>query len=640
MWKSSKSESNFTPTVEQQKIIMAAKTGRDLVIQALAGTGKTTTLKLLAESLSNKRGTYIAFNKSIVDEAGTKFPSNVRCRTAHSLAYASVGFKFKDRISDSKRVTMNQISNWLQTPAFGFRHNKANVVFNPDQVSSLVIRSINNFCKSIDESIDEKHIEIPFLMSLDKKKSSEFARIVVPLAKECWVDLNQTSGFLKFNHDYYLKMWQLSSPVINSDFILFDEAQDADPVMLDVIESQKHAQTIFCGDQYQAIYEWRGAKNALSKVSAEETLWLTQSFRFGQAIADEANDILDFLDAPVSVTGFRKVHSKIEKLQNPKAILCRTNAGVIQQVMFELHKKRSVAVLGRTEELVQFAEACRELQSGRRTGHPELAPFETWNEAKEYAEDYPDEAQEIRTMVDLVDRFGVTKLIEALKQVVPELTADVLISTAHKAKGREWESVKLAGDFLHPQDMDEEDLRLAYVSVTRAIKTLDMSEWALIKPLETKIENSIGMLVPDHEVDIVDGNSVIDDEIPERNGMKWSYDEDYSLIENLIDGLSLADIASESGRKISALQARLAKWYLVATYGKDSIEHSETSFSGDGWNDEKLDALFDLWNGDMELHEISSELEAKLFRIATEAIKHDLVEIDHAFLNAVEDYYD
>lgn len=640
MWKSSKTELAFTPTGEQQKIISAAKTGRDLVIQALAGTGKTTTLKLLAEALPDKHGTYIAFNKSIVDEAGAKFPSNVRCRTAHSLAYASVGFKFKDRISDSKRVTMNQISNWLETPAFGFKLNKTKMILNPDQVSSLVIKSVNNFCKSIDQSIEEKHVEIPFLLSVDKKKSSEFARIVLPLAKKCWTDLNETSGFLKFTHDYYLKMWQLSSPVINSDFILFDEAQDADPVMLYVIESQKHAQTIFCGDQYQAIYEWRGAKNALSKVSAEETLWLTQSFRFGQAIADEANDILDFLEAPVSVTGFRKVQSKIEKLQNPKAILCRTNAGVIQQVMFELQKKRSVAVLGRTEELVQFAEACGELQRGRRTGHPELAPFETWNEVKEYAEDYPDEAQEIRTMVDLVDRFGSAKLVEALKQVVSEASADVLISTAHKAKGREWESVKLAGDFLHPQDMDEEDLRLAYVSVTRAIKTLDMSEWASIKPLGDGLEKYSDSVVRIKESTVEDETSNIENGAPERNGQRWSFDEDYSLIEDLIEGVALSDIASDTGRKISALQSRLAKWYLVATYGKDSPEHSETSFSGDGWSDELLDELFNLWNEDLELHEISSILEVSLFRIATQAIKYDLVEIDNAFLEAVNDYYD
>ena len=67
----------FKPTLEQIEVINAAKTGQDLIVQALAGTGKTTTLKLLAEALSDKTGTYIAFNRAIVDEARTKFPSNV-----------------------------------------------------------------------------------------------------------------------------------------------------------------------------------------------------------------------------------------------------------------------------------------------------------------------------------------------------------------------------------------------------------------------------------------------------------------------------------------------------------------------------------------------------------------------------------
>ena len=43
----------FSPTDEQLKVIAAAKTGKDLVVQALAGTGKTTTLKMLAESRAN-----------------------------------------------------------------------------------------------------------------------------------------------------------------------------------------------------------------------------------------------------------------------------------------------------------------------------------------------------------------------------------------------------------------------------------------------------------------------------------------------------------------------------------------------------------------------------------------------------------
>lgn len=622
-------QDSITPTPEQKKIIEAAISGQDLVIQALAGTGKTTTLKLLAEALPRKKGTYIAFNKSIVEEAGSKFPENVRCRTAHSLAYAAVGFQFKERMNDSKRVTMYQLAAWLDAPKFAFKHDKVNAVLGADQIASLVIKSVTNFCKSVDPEISEKHIEIPFYLGLDKRKVKEFAKILIPLVLKSWDDLNQATGYLKFTHDYYLKMWQLSSPVIKGDFILFDEAQDADPVMLDVIERQKHAQKIFCGDQYQAIYEWRGAKNALNKVSIDETLWLTQSFRFGQEIADEANDILGFLDAPVTVTGLKGKSSKIEKVNNPTAILCRTNAGVIQQVIFELQKGRSVAVIGRTEELINFAEACGQLQKGVRTNHPELAPFETWGEVKEYADKYPDEAQEIKTMVDLVDRFGVQKLVEALRKVVSEATSDVVVSTAHRAKGREWSTVKLAGDFLHPQDMDDEDLRLAYVSVTRAIDSLDMSEWELIQPINTG-QNDFGRdnLVAEKSEELSSA----------RSGTKWSLEEDLSLVESAIQGTSIEKIAIKTGRSISALQSRLAKWFVVATFGVESSDLASANFSGDGWDDKKVDLLFELWN-EMEMEELASELEVSLFRVATQAIKYDLVEIDEEFRRAVKSFY-
>jgi superfamily I DNA/RNA helicase len=68
--------------------------------------------------------------------------------------------------------------------------------------------------------------------------------------------------------------------------------------------------------------------------------------------------------------------------------------------------------------------------------------------------------------------------------VVPEKQADVVVSTAHRAKGREWNDVRLQGDFLHVDDMDSEDLRLAYVAITRAQRTLDMTSWDTIIPLE------------------------------------------------------------------------------------------------------------------------------------------------------------
>lgn len=627
----------LSPTKEQISVIEAAKTGKDLVVQALAGTGKTTTLKLLAEALHDKKGTYIAFNKAIVEEAVSKFPSNVRCRTAHSLAYGQVGIHYKSRMSSHSRITLKQVGEWLGVEKIGYRVQKETHVLDESQVANLVVSSVGNFCKSTESKISKEHIEIPFFASFDKKQVANFQKELLPFANKAWDDIQENDGFLKFDHDYYLKIWQLSSPRINSDFILFDEAQDADPVMLSIVEAQHHAQRIYCGDQFQAIYEWRGAENALSKVKVDQSLWLTQSFRFGDAIASEANDILGFLDAPVEVLGQSTIKSSVEKVLLPKAILCRTNAGVIQQVMNELSKNRKVAILGRTQELIDFAEACGQLQKGKKTSHHELAPFNSWAEVKTYVARYPEETHEIKTMIDLVDRFGVTALIDALKQVVDEAESDVLISTAHKAKGREWDTVKLAGDYLHPTDMDVEDLRLAYVSVTRAISKLDMSEWALIAPRDFLNHEELS------EEEIEEENQYVEtqEDVTEspRKGHRWSHEEDLELVTECILGKTFTQIAARSGRTISALQSRMGKWFLYASLGPTSHELTGISFSGDGWNEEKLDNLLTLWETDLSLEEVASELDVSAFRVAVEAVKNDLVVFDSVLIEAVNDFY-
>ena len=80
--------SEFRPTAEQEQIIEAVATGENVVVTAVAGSGKTSTLRLIGESLAPQQGLYLAFGKDIQLEAEKTFPSNVECRTAHSIAYA------------------------------------------------------------------------------------------------------------------------------------------------------------------------------------------------------------------------------------------------------------------------------------------------------------------------------------------------------------------------------------------------------------------------------------------------------------------------------------------------------------------------------------------------------------------------
>ena len=82
-----------------------------------------------------------------------------------------------------------------------------------------------------------------------------------------------------------------------------------------------------------------------------------------------------------------------------------------------------------------------------------------------------DESHELRQLVNLVQRFSLDKLISAVgKQHHDERTADVILSTVHKAKGREWDRVKLTDDFLIPKQniVASEEMRIAYVALTRA----------------------------------------------------------------------------------------------------------------------------------------------------------------------------
>ena len=70
---------------------------------------------------------------------------------------------------------------------------------------------------------------------------------IPPIADRAWQDLSSTGGRLGFGHDVYLKLWQLSRPKLACDFVLLDEAQDADPAVADVVARQHDAQRVLVG---------------------------------------------------------------------------------------------------------------------------------------------------------------------------------------------------------------------------------------------------------------------------------------------------------------------------------------------------------------------------------------------------------
>jgi superfamily I DNA/RNA helicase len=304
----------------------------------------------------------------------------------------------------------------------------------------------------------------------------------VKWAKVLWKKMSNPKGDFPSSHDVYLRLYAESAPKIAADYILFDEAQDADALMLHVLLNQK-CPVIFVGDRWQQIYAWRGAVNAMSKIQTEDVAQLTTSFRFGQAIADRASKVLRTMGETVSIRGFAEKDSKIMRIAKyPHAVIARTNAEAAA-VIFE-HEKKSVATTG-LNEAVDFFKAYVALRDKKRVPMA-YRFFKSLTELKSYAND-SDEGADLKPYFKLLSKREPEAVLDRLSRLTaysPKVNVDLVVSTAHKCKGLEFPRVQLRGDFL-PLGRDkesgktrppaEEEVRLLYVALTRASEVLDDS---------------------------------------------------------------------------------------------------------------------------------------------------------------------
>lgn len=469
------------PTDEQRAALEAFATGDDLVITAGAGTGKTATLRMLAES-QNSPGVYIAFNRSIADEARGRFPRRVQARTAHSFAAGwarsdAIGARVLDRLKD--RPPFQGVVDLLDLEPMTVQTAGGQRTFTTWDVGRWVQGWVRAYCQSADEDLGPEHF--PYVPGLvDPAVRASVAKELLPAAQRAWADMTSPTGVCRVGHEVYLKLWQLSRPTLPGSFVLFDEAQDASPVMSAVVAAQA-SQKVYVGDESQAIYRFTGARDAMHDLEAAHRVQLTRSWRFGPGIADAANTILSVLDAELRLTGTPDRHSQVyDVCPQPAAVLCRNNATTIAEIISAQQRGAATHLLGGTKDALAFVDGAQRLIERGSSSHPELAWFSSWGQAQEYAEEDP-HGGEIATLVHLVDTYGTETLTRALRACVPtEAQPALTVSTAHKAKGREWDAVDLADDF-HLEEpvrdisspgetgaLARDELMLGYVAVTRA----------------------------------------------------------------------------------------------------------------------------------------------------------------------------
>ena len=467
------------PTDEQLAVADHFATGEGLVVEAGAGTGKTTTLKACAAAAPRRRGIYVAYNRPLKDAAAKSFPRTVRASTTHGLAFGPVATRYEraGRKINGPRQRARDVAEILRINE-PIHIDPKLAPLAPTQIARLAVQAIERFCKSGSEDLEPWHI--PTLPGMeDRAVRAELRRAVLPYADRAWADITSLNGRLRFLHDHYLKIFQLTHPKLRADFLLVDEAQDLNPCVAAIMAEQTDAQVVYVGDSCQAINGWNGAVNAMRDAPGRR-LWLSQSFRFGWAVADEANKWLRLLNAELRLRGFDQIQSQVAALELPDAVLCRTNAEAVRQVATAVQAGRKAALVGGGDDIRSLAEASIELEQTGSTGHPELCAFRSWAEVLDYVTQ--DAAgSDLKVAVSLIEAYQAEGVLKILDGLVDEATAEVVVSTAHRSKGREFGTVLIADDFKEPRptldnpepQIPREDMMLAYVAVTRAQHVLD-----------------------------------------------------------------------------------------------------------------------------------------------------------------------
>jgi superfamily I DNA/RNA helicase len=251
-----------------------------------------------------QRGLVVYFNREPAAEARRTMPANVTATTAHSLAFnAMKGHPVMERFDrDAPPVTAKYLAEevfgirkWFQVPK-----RKAISTW---KIASLAVQTVRRFCYSDAEEVKPWHV--PRVEGVVGDVERDLRDVVLPYARRIWDDLQQPSGFARFEDDHYMKLWALGDPRLEADFLFVDESQDTNGVLAGVVRRQDHLQRVLVGDSQQRIFSWRGTVDLMREFEPRRGALPHAVFRFGPAVAEEANRWLEYLEAPLRLRGCR-----------------------------------------------------------------------------------------------------------------------------------------------------------------------------------------------------------------------------------------------------------------------------------------------------------------------------------------------
>lgn len=491
------SKFKFPPSKYQDKVFQAAvNTDKNLVVNAKAGSGKTTTIEMLVSMLPiSMKILVIAFNKSIVKELQERLPSTVEVRTSHSLGMKILLSKNRVKVENNKiRAIINVLLKMWDLD------EDVDVREYVKSVSKLVNLCRLNLIKTHNGilTIAEKHgIEV------EPTTPAHVVQVMKWASKD-----RETIDFVDM---IYFPCVYNDMTFPKYDLVLVDECQDLNTCQQKIMKKvlKKNGRFIAVGDIKQAIYGFAGADTesfqTLLNLPNTIQLPLNECYRCGKEIIKYVNDTVEPQIEAFKGNVQGKVDHKatVNNIEDGDMVLCRNTMPLVKLCYKFLAEEKAAYIKGKDvgatlenlikrskrktlETLIKWLDHQLALNYRRlcRT-YPQLEPEEI-KEKNTYV--LMNEKHEIIKLI--INNNGTVKCVNSLMEKIHNIFKEtqhggICLSTVHKSKGLEADNVYILDHHLMPSKyakeewQKEQERNIRYVAYTRAKNYLGfIDDWS------------------------------------------------------------------------------------------------------------------------------------------------------------------